>query len=290
MKKTVLILALICSSIALKMHAVVLNFKGGAANTVDIALFKKKGKFEDYLEKSGVSKDIANKVEKFTKDNSEYIGGAIGGFAGTLVSGAISVTATPAIGAASATIIIPVFTKAGQFGFENYGRAAQLGAGLVNSVSKKLYASHYFDKVTAPQTLCLGLTGNKNRLIRSKEVIKDDKLMELNNVQPMYLVIFNHNTVENKKDLEFIRDLATGAAVTAKPHIYARPGDILYAGELSPHDLQSSLDITTYFIKEEAFDEDETPILDLHGKPLVLKRTVGVKITPIDPTGGLECK
>jgi len=290
MKKKILIVALIGGSLAFECHAVVFNFKGGAANTIDIALFKNKGKFEDFIKMAGGSKDIANEIEKFTKENSEFFGDTVGGIAGTAASTAIGVAATPGVGAAASILIVPVFVKAGKIGFENYGRVAHFGAGLVKSASAKLYASHYFERVQTPKTICLGLVGERHRLIRSKEVIKADKLMNLSNVQPMYIAIFNRDTIKNKNDLEVIRDPETGAKTAFNARTYARPGDILYAGELSKEQLVSSIDITTHFIKEEAFDENGTPILDQDDKPLVLQRTVGVKFTTVDPEGGIECK
>lgn len=294
MKKIFLIVALIGVSIAFQCHAVIFNFKGGAANTIDIALFKHKWKFEDFIEKTGISKDIANTIEAFTQKHSEALGNIIGGVAG----GAAMVAATAATGGAAApvalvageTIIVPIFQSAAKFGIENYGRVAQLGAELVKFTSKKIYASHYLEDVEAPREICLGLQGERNRLIRSKEILKDDKLMDINNPQPMYLVIFNTKEAVNKKDIEIIRDPVTGANLSARYRVYAKPGEILYAGELPKNQLKSSIDITTHFMKDEAFDDDGTPILDQYGKPLVLERTVGVKFTTVNPSGGIECK
>lgn len=277
-KKSIFFLVIACLT-TLLTNTIKFNFKGGTSNTIDIAFFKNKGKFDSFIKMIGGSQNIADEIEKFTKKNSDTFANTVGAVAGTIATATVTTVASAGsfgslapVAAASGVIIVPAFQKAAQFGFENYGRIAQATAWLIRKIASE-YSNHYFEdmKPMLNNSVCRGFTGK--RLIRRKSFpIGKDDLMDPKNPQPFYLVIFNKENVKDENNA-----------------VFAKVYDIIYAGEISAQDAAAVFDIKTYTLINYSVDEKGEPIKDAQGNPIILDKSIGAQLTKTSNTGGANC-
>jgi len=265
---TTLLILLVASDFA-QIDAIQFTLKGGASNSVDIALFKNRANFEEFIERVGGSKESARAVEKFTKENTILIastgGAVITGIAIVASQGAL----TPASGAIN-SVAVAGLTAATVLS----GKLAHTGANIIKSFAKD-YASHYFEsmKLATNNTVCRGMVGDK--LVRRRDFPSGNPdFMNFTKPQPMYLVVFNK---------EKVADPYNSKTIISEPYT------VIFAGEIKPEHLGSSFDIRTEVISYYDTDKSGNKKLNEAGYPIVLERVIGVKLDIIDKEGGLIC-
>lgn len=264
------LLVLLAGTAFVSIEAIQFTFKGGSSNTIDIALFKNRNNFEEFIERVGGSKESARAVEAFTKENTAIIASTgaalVTGVAliisqGTLTPAAAAINALAVGGLTAATLLS--------------GKFAHVGAAVIKSFAKD-YASHYVEDMTLQKinkSLCCGIIGDK--LVRRRDFpLGTPNYMDFTEPQPMYLVIFNK---------EVIKDPYNPKTIISEPYT------VIFAGEIKPEHLSSAFDIRTEVVSYYDTDKYGKPKLDESGFPIVLERAVGVRLDITDKDGGLIC-